>query len=593
MSSETRDWFLRRAAEAVPFLIEHFDPTTGCFHPENWDERYNNAIYPLAYLYCTESPHNPHQGAEHLLQAALAGADFYVKEQNEFGEWPHAPSGGYCLAEWPAYYLAETLLLLGDGVSSEQRAQWEGALERYAKHASRRPFSFTSPSNEAWKCLALYRVGQVLARPEWSEAGKFQMRQLNRTQHPEGYWEEPVSGHGPSPTYHLLHLGALGLFATHCSDAGLDLALERAAGFAVAAAYPDGPPLDCLDGRSAFAPEAVLSGVPGLSRSREGRRLITSTCALLDDLRAPDPRFAFASTWEAFIEPCFLVDAYRYFAETAEPAALAPAAATTLGASATVRNGPWFAAACGETGDAALLLPHWAALERQSRLSLWHECWGALVGGGSQGRTSVLPLANVMLSTDYHDVGCSFGEVRSYARLEPQDPTQIATAYRLPRHAAVEVSDTSLQLLLVFGHGEVVLEVRPLDAGSCRIEFRTHLQGVKSAFCQLPLLLIHDTRIGSDGGTPQPVPLARPEWLTRNIEQSLVLERPRRGVRVTISRPRDCKVRFHAPVHPGLGRLADEQFEPAFAVGLLSAQLSRPEGENSLTFDLRIETVSR
>ncbi|NCO91490.1 MAG: hypothetical protein GW880_09235, partial [Armatimonadetes bacterium] len=127
MSSETRDWFLRRAAEAVPFLIEHFDPTTGCFHPENWDERYNNAIYPLAYLYCTESPHNPHQGAEHLLQAALAGADFYVKEQNEFGEWPHAPSGGYCLAEWPAYYLAETLLLLGDGVSSEQRAQWEGA----------------------------------------------------------------------------------------------------------------------------------------------------------------------------------------------------------------------------------------------------------------------------------------------------------------------------------------------------------------------------------------------------------------------------------------------------------------------------------
>jgi len=355
MDEDIRTWFLRRAADSVPFLLEQFEPASGRFHPAKWDERYNNAIYALAYLYATPDPQNPHAGAEPLLNAALAGGDVYVDRQNEFGEWPHGPSGGYCLAEWPAYYLTETLALLRDGMDEDRRTRWQQALERYAAHACRRPFSLTAPSNEAWKCLVLFRLGQLLKREEWCETARFQRAQLARLQHPAGYWEEPVIGQGPSPTYHHLHLGALGLFACYAGEHDVP-DFQRALGFALASSYPDGTPLECLDGRNGFAPEAALSSAPALVQHPAGRKRLHALQQALDELRGEIPEHRFASTWSAFIEPCFLVDAHRHFPEE-EPADEEPeqTGVIRLGQSCTLRQPPWFVGMDAVVSDTALV----------------------------------------------------------------------------------------------------------------------------------------------------------------------------------------------------------------------------------------------
>jgi len=569
MENETRNWFLHRAANSVGFLLDQFDPPSGRFHPERWDERYNNVIYPLAYLYRTPDPHNPHTGAEHLVQAALAGGDVYVKTQNEFGEWPHAPSGGYCLAEWPAYYLTETFALLRDGMAAAQRTRWEKTLERYATHACRRPFSLTSPSNEAWKCLVLFRLGQLLDREEWCKTARFQREQLARTQRPEGYWDEPVLGHGASPTYHHLHLGALGLFTCYSGEAeGPDL--RRAWEFAVTASYPDGTPLDCLDGRSAFAPEAVLSSAPVLARHPAGRRLLQSVQRTLDELRGSDPRRQFASTWSAFIEPCFLVDAHRHFpAEQVPVPESAPLGEGTvrLGQGFTVRRAPWFAAAVDGVSDTALVSADHSAFERQSRFSLWHDRWGVILGGGSQARTSYLSPVNVMLATGCREVTCSFGEVRSLTRKELEDPTIIASAYHQPRAATSGPTPEGMDLRLDYGHGTVVIHLRILSPEACELDFVTTLRGVQTACCQLPVLVTYHTRLAVDGNVPQPVDLARAEWLTRTLDRSLTMQRPDRDAQVVIRCPQDTKLKFHFPLHPGFGWQQDAHFDPAFAVG--------------------------
>lgn len=594
MDNPTRDWFLRRAAGAVGFLLEQFEPTTGRFHPSHWDERYNNAIYALAYLYSAPHPQNPHTGSQPLVDAALAGGEAYVRTQNPFGEWPHAPSGGYCLAEWPAYYLAETLALLQEGMDHEQRTRWRTTLERYATHACRRPFSLTAPSNEAWKCLVLFRVGQLLEREEWCDRARFQRGRLALVQLPEGYWDEPLIGQGPSPTYHHLHLGALGLFAWHAGDHDAP-DLNQALTFALATSYPDGTPVDCLDGRSAFAPEAALSSAPALAQHPQGRTRLRALQRTLDELRDDDPDRQFSSTWSAFIEPCFLVDAYRCFPgeeERSSGTVSESAGVMRVGKSWTLRQPPWFTAMDAEVSDLALVSADPSTFQRQSRLSLWHDRWGVIVGGGSQARTSHLAPANVVVATGHRDVSCSFGEVRSLTRKEEGDPLTVASAYCQPRGVTRSVAgEAGGEVEYVFGHGAVTVRVRFVSAEICEVDFLIDLQDAQTVCCQLPLLITSSTRVAALGNSPRPVTLDQAEWTTRTLDRALVLTRPDREVQVVVYRPHDATLKLHMPLHPGHGWQDDERFAPTFALGLLSAEPSDPNGKKQLTYRIVLEPV--
>lgn len=592
--SSVRDWFLLRAVKWVPFLSQQFDSVRGCFHPEDWDERYDDCMYALAYLYTKADDRNPYYKDPSLRDMALAAGDYTVARQNSLGEWPHGPGGVFSSVEWPCYYLMETLVLAAEDLSSKQETAWRLAVERFVTNALRRPFSFTSPSQEAWKCAVLARAAQVLERPEWADSARWQMRQLNAQQTSEGFWHEPCKGHGPSISYHHLHLGALGLYCRFLEDPEAAEALTRAIDFASRSSYPDGLGVECADGRSPFTPWSVLCAAPGLWQSPAGRRLLTLAVeSLTERTTAPSDPWA-EKTWNAFIQPCFLVDAHRYYqaGEAQRLAFESDGYSCTSEGQVAVRRSGWFASLSAWDSDIPLVSENRLAFERQSRFCVWHEDRGLFLGGGSQSRGERVPLTNLFFVTGYQGIGGEFGIFHVGEEAGSLVEARVFNGIYLPRQSRVFSHEVQPSLLLTFAHGEAEIAFRELDASTAEILFQTDFRTVESLFCQLPLVLFHDSRLGIDDADPRSSATRRQAFLnTATVDRSVEVYRPRWDGRIVVERPWDTKAVIHWPLHPGFRFEQDPNFEPLYTVALLSAKVSRPNEKRATVFRIRIERL--
>jgi len=147
------------------------------------------------------------------------------------------------------------------------------------------------------------------------------------------------------------------------------------------------------------------------------------------------------------------------------------------------------------------------------------------------------------------------------------------------------------ELHCVYAHGTVTIRTRLVSDETCELDFLTDIRDAQVVSCQLPVLITSSMRFATLGNPPQPAVLNQAEWTTRTLDHGLVLTRADREVRVVIHRPQDAALRFHFPVHPGFGWQEDELFTPTFAVGLLSAQFSTPNGKKQLTYRIVLEPV--
>ena len=188
-------------------------------------------------------------------------------------------------------------------------------------------------------------------------------------QQPGGYWAEHG---GPSTLYNYVYVHGLGLYHHFSGDESVLPALRAATDFHQTFVYPNGAPVETVDGRVKYHDRIMSMGWVGFCACPQGRRLVRFLAEHLDAARDL-PNFqggAIASAAQhvtADDETLINLDSPRFRATYQDRAIVC-------------RDGPWFA--CLSAYTSPPVASRWGQ-DRQAFLSLWHDRSGLVLGGGN------------------------------------------------------------------------------------------------------------------------------------------------------------------------------------------------------------------
>lgn len=456
--ADFRKAVLAHLSRGVEAGLARQNAATGRFQEKDGGFAWTNQDVQLALaaLYVTKDDANPWFGNPRLLDAVSRAGDAIRDGQNAEGmiEFIKVDGSrwGWSLMPWPLYHWLETYALVRDHLTPERRARWEEGLTLAYGNVARQisDGQLRLHNIEAWLAMGTSRLGHLLGRPDWIDAGARYLRQLVAHQHPEGYWPE---GQGPTTSYNRVYVHALGLQYAFFRDDALLPALERALDFQLHFTYPDGRNVETIDGRVRYHDTVSAQGWPGFIHFPKGRALVR---LMMDALARHKP--------EGGLEPhvTSTLLTWRDADEAAIPQTSPRFAGNFHGRALVRRHGPWFICLSGYTmtdeAFAASFRQRWH-LDRQNYLSIWHERAGLIIGGGN---------------SKYHPDFSTFSMVQGRARLTQADSAQL-------EQTADE--DTG-----VFHYGPVrgIVAVRVLDDTRVQITLRAeggpceHLCGLMS-----------------------------------------------------------------------------------------------------------------
>ena len=389
MNMKTMDHVKQRVLEAmaqgVTAVLPSFDEPTGRFlaEPEGptapgagpedigWCVINQDIIYPLAVLYTT--PGTAFYGDKRALEMALRGGDAirdfqYPDGQVEFlkvdgSRWGPAYMG------WTNYAWLETYALLRDELDAQRRSRWEEGLT-LAHDGQAKEISGGHIHNiPCWKAMSCCRAAELLDRPDWKTAGAAMIHAVVEAQQPGGYWAEHG---GPSVLYNHVYVHGIGLYYAFTRDEHVLPALEVASEFHQTFSYPNGVPVETVDGRVKYRDRLMSMGWVGFSACPKGRRLVRRLAEQLVPARDVK-RFqggAIASAVQHLIEGD---EATANFDRPAFRESYCDWAVVC-------REQPWFG--CLSAFVCPPVASRWGQ-DRQAFLSLWHEEHGLILGGGN------------------------------------------------------------------------------------------------------------------------------------------------------------------------------------------------------------------
>jgi len=377
---ELREMMLRKLIACVPAATEGFDERTGRFlTPEGgWTPTNQDVILPLALLYVTEHGDNPYHGDARALELARRGGDALRDVQDGAGRIefvkPDGTRWGWQYMPWPLYHWLEAFRLLRPHLGGARSGRWEAGLRLAYSGIAEQLRALKRVHNiPLWHAVGLVRAGQTFDNPEWIRIGS--ARALDAPEHaPEGFWSEG----GPTTAYNLVYVHALGLYHAFTQDPAVLPALERALDFHLHFTYPDGKPVETIDGRVSYRDMVALMGLPGFLPFPAGRRYARF---LLDRWQGP------RGTRNHM--PHLAAAALCPMAETSEaqiPQEKDEFVSNFHHRAIVRRQGPWFICISGYVHSDETLAEGFRArfrLDRQNYLSIWHESSGLLVGGGN------------------------------------------------------------------------------------------------------------------------------------------------------------------------------------------------------------------
>ena len=123
-----------------------------------------NVAYTAGRLYVLDHPDNPYRGDEEILAMCLELADAWCTRY-EACRRAGAPMD---TTEWPCYIMTQLIQMLPpEKIGPERTSRWKENLEIWCDMMVPKPFFFTSPNHEAWKCMVLWTAGEVLGRPDY------------------------------------------------------------------------------------------------------------------------------------------------------------------------------------------------------------------------------------------------------------------------------------------------------------------------------------------------------------------------------------------------------------------------------------------
>ncbi len=559
----------------VDWLREEFNPETGRIEADFWSPRYQYPMSALAWLYANEHPDNPYCGDEGILEMCCATIRHQVDQQNEFGQFDGG-DGNFGYVEWPAYYLIRVVEILGDKMDAAVRDLVEDSVAKYLGGVLSRPFVHTSFNHEAWRSLDAVAAGECFGRDDWCDAGLYLARQLTEVQKPAGYWEEGPH-HGPSATYNYVMLGPLWMIQCRTGDAKIASAVDRLRDFMLRFVFPDGTTPGCFDGRQSTG---FARGAPGFTATALGRRLNSLAGEVGTKLDRDDPLGAHYSNsnWNAHSRVANAPDRIEFALDEAGEAPLPQESdgyVDVVGGSdpfdgGAFRASGWMAAVSGYLSDVSKQAESVYRLERQSRIDIWHERAGLIVGGGSNGSASKVPLCNVHMVTGFASgAPVDFGLVGEAWKGNRQ-------GHYFPRAAASTVTEGLGRLDLHFGHGSVALLVRPTGPSTCQVSYAIQSMLVEKAYVQLPLIVMDGGSVSVDGSV---VGAAEEGADAVEVTGPVEIASPLTEAVVTVTAPEGLECRLRPPVEPlrsyrGLEK--GERYRPIYRIALLSVMVPEP-----------------
>ena len=569
---ELADVMIIQLVDFVAMTLDDMDPKRPGIIPRNSSHTHDpDPCYPMAYLYKTPHPLNPYHGDKRIRDAAIAICDFITSTRMR--------------PEWPLYLVDQVYELLEEELLLDRREAWKEYARDYVQTRGMRPYFFTSPNHEAWNALAIFRAGQVFGEPEWTDHGKGLMRQLFKLQTKLGYFDEGHH-HGPAMKYNQVQLAPMLLYYDYSQDPVALEVCEKLANFMIRYSFPDGSPIGTFDGRQSYSLGYYGTLCYGLDRwpiGKELNRRIFRTRKKWDILSLESPYYSF-SEWYAYFGIFFMLDEYRSLQPEAPSSPLPQdgngyvmAEKSPSFDGGVIRQHDWMVAMSAYISDVPRYRRGPYQLERQSRLDIWHEKTGLIVGGGHGMMGSNPPLANFILLTGYADVTAEHGLMAG------GDDQQRRSMYS-PRAARAVFKNEIQSLAATFGHGDFVLETRPLDSNHLEITYKYDIVAARRALVQLPLILFHDSEITVDGQQYDRSSSLR-------VQEQIQIHNPTMDSKVTISVPDQSNILLREAIYQLRwygGDHKDQRYRPYYQIALLSLQVERPR-EGTGTFLISID----
>ena len=350
-----------------------------------YDQQY---ILAAAVLYSSAHPGNSWHGNERLWQAILRDGRHIASRIGEDGSMTWRLNGvvlgrpfvcqRLTCAWLQAYRLLKSRLPEADAAlwreSIIKACQW--LVDRHLV-PHRDVVRFTSHdvgtgTNHFSLYLSLiWLAGTEFGRPEWVALASGLMRRLIADQRPGGYWEEH---HGPALGYNYLTYDGVGQYTIWSGDGAGHGALRAGLDLHKHWTYPDGIPVECIDGRMRHLSHQLVWGLAGFTRSADGRGYARLMLERLhgrgDDL---------SGETVARVAEAYLLS--QEGGESEPPQKQREYRATLDEVSVIRKRGPWVAALSGQCSEP------WPenqfCLDRQALASVWREGAGLAIDGSN------------------------------------------------------------------------------------------------------------------------------------------------------------------------------------------------------------------
>ncbi len=411
---------------------------------------YTNAQYPFYTMAFAlkKLPKSRWNNSAQLQAVLIQTLEHFYNLLDNNGEtefYGHAGlSWGKTLAgDWPVFCWQETLRMLESDLPPDMFSRHREKLctviaihfdqTNAAMTASPDPFKTQVHNLFVWRALMLYRAGVLWQNEAWESLGIDILGKAIHAQNPEGWWSEG----GPTVGYNLVTATAISFYCEWSGDQDALNAMEKAARFHDAFAYPDGTRIETIDGRMRYDPHVMLYIPPTFSRFPEGQAYLERNFRALSKEKAFE-----VSDIQGF---SFLGFIYEHLTDTPQPDTIRNDTLRLMPTlhSAVMRQGDWCCTLCGFEN-----ITHMGGfrLERQNLLSVWHAKTGLILGGGHSNFQPEFSSFNV---TDRKGI-------LHYLHAAPQ----------------IKVHDNEIELTMTYGGLPVTLSMQIVDEHRVKVCYR-------------------------------------------------------------------------------------------------------------------------
>jgi hypothetical protein len=336
------------------------------------------AMLSAAVLYAKKHPENPAAGDKQMLELALRLGDLYAA-QSEADAAENKQD-----YEWEIHFWLDTYRLLEAELGDARRERWRREIEKitrwFAGQVEYRldfpryqgPYIRTSTNHLALFASEVYLAGVVLKNQEWEQLGARALHRLAAEEQTiDGYWGE-FTDNGPATGYNYITMTCVALYAEHSRDPAALEALRRATDFHKHFTWPDGTPVETINGRNRHW-DVSPWGHFGFSHWPDGRRYAEFLAGL----------FTAGKISSRTLGRLAQSALYYHDGATAPIPQELPQFAYRMKTPAGIRkSGPWTVCYSGLI-DAPIESQF--TLDRQGHLSIYHEKLGLIItGAGSK-----------------------------------------------------------------------------------------------------------------------------------------------------------------------------------------------------------------